>query len=120
LSLECGSEFARSDVVVFDGGARADHTRPLQTGNGGDQGQLHLFRQGRRYAVRIDGRVIESFGLEKDLVPVALSEAHDLVFDRGAITWSPTRDLSGIHRRAVDVIPDDPVRRLHRAGDPAP
>ena len=52
-------------------------------------------------------------------MPVALAEAHDLVFDRGAIARAAARDLAGIHRRAMHVGADDLVRRRRRAGDAA-
>ena len=70
-------------------------------------------------AVRIDGGVVQPLGLEENLVPVALAEAHDLVLDRGAIARAPARDLPGIHRRAVHIRPDDVVGRLRGASDAA-
>ncbi len=85
----------------------------------GDQRPLHLLGQRGRDAVRIDRRVVEALGLEENLVPVALAEAHDLVLDRGAIARAAARDLPGIHRRAVHIRPDDVVRRLRGAGDAA-
>ena len=57
----------------------------LQSRNRRHQRRLHIFRQRCRDAVRIDRRVVETFRLEKNLMPVALAEAHDLVFDRRAI-----------------------------------
>ena len=81
--------------------------------------QLHLLRQRGRDAVRIDRRIVEPLGLEKDLVPVALAEAHDLVLDRRAIARSAALDLPGIHRRAMHIVADDLVGRVGRAGDAA-
>ena len=52
-------------------------------------------------------------------MPVAFAEAHDLVLDRWAIARPAARDLAGIHRRAVNIVADDPVRRLGGAGDAA-
>src|SRR5581483_1340855 len=107
------------DEVVFDGVAGADELRALESGNGRDQRALHLFRQRRRNAVRIDGRIVETFRLQKNLVAVALAELHDLVFDRRAVARTSAGDLSGVHRRAMDVGADDVVRRLGGARDAA-
>ena len=86
-------EFARVDMVVFDGIARTDHPHPLKAGNRGQNRQLHLFRQRGRNAVGIDRRVVESFRLQKDLMSVAVAEADDLVLDRRAIARSGALDL---------------------------
>ena len=106
-------------MVVFDRIARPHDARALQAGNRCDQSELHVLRQRGRDPVRIDGGVVEAFRLEKDLMPVALAEAHDLVLDRGAIARPAALDLAGIHRRAVDVGADDLVGRRRRAGDAA-
>src|SRR5262249_60948546 len=83
--LQGGIEFARIHVVVLDGIAGPDDAGVLEPRDGRDQGELNLFPQRRRDAVWIDGRIVEPFRLEKNLMPVALAEAHDLVLDRGAI-----------------------------------
>ena len=84
-----------------------------------DQRMLHVFRQRRRDAVRINGVIVETFRLQENLMAVALAEFDDLVFDRRTITRARARDLSGIHRRAMHVGANDVVRRRDRARDAA-
>ena len=67
----------------------------------------------------IDRGVVQPFRLQENLVPVALAEAHDLVLDRRAIARPAARDLAGIHRRAMHVGADDPMRGLGGPGDAA-
>src|SRR3546814_20607664 len=58
----------------------------LQPGDGFQQRGLDFTWQRGRDAVRIDGIVVQSLGLEENLVAVALAETHHLVLDRRAIT----------------------------------
>ena len=95
LDLEARRQLARIDIVVFDGVAGTLHARLLQPRDGGEEGELHIFGERGRDAVRIDGVVVETFRLEEDLVPLALLEAHHLVFDRRAIARA---DASGCRR----------------------
>src|SRR5205823_2490324 len=87
--------------------------------NSRDQRALDLLGERGRDAVGIDGGIVEPFRLEEDLVAVALAEAHDLVLDRRAIARAATRNLPGIHRRAVNVVANNTMGRLDRAGDAA-
>ena len=119
LGLQRRRQLARIDMVVFDGIARPHDAGALQPGNGGHQRRLDVLRQRGRDAVRIDRRVVEPFRLEKNLVPVALAEAHDLVLDRRAIARTAALDLAGIHRRAMHIGANDFMGRRRRAGDAA-
>ncbi len=80
---------------------------------------LDLLRERGRNAVRIDGVIVEPFRLEEDLVAVPLPETDDLVLDRRAIARAPAIDLAGIHRRTMDIRPDDGVGGLGGPGDAA-
>ena len=80
---------------------------------------LHLGRQRGRKPIGIDGRIVEPFGLEENLVAVAIGEADDLVFDRRAIARPAALDPPGIHRRTMQIVGDDPVRLGGGAGDMA-
>ena len=111
LCLERGVKFARIDVVVLNGVPRPHDAGPFQSGDRSHHGKLHVFRQGRRYAVRVDGGVVEPFRLEEDLVPFAVAETDDLVLNRRAISRSPALNLAGIHGRTVDIFADDRVGR---------
>src|ERR1700728_1514368 len=110
-------QLARIDMVVFDRISGPDDTRILKARNRGDHGALDVFRQRCRDAVRIDGGIVEALRLQKNLMPVALAEANDLVLDRRTIARAATLDLAGIHRRTVHVLTDDGVRRRRRARD---
>src|SRR5262245_62851986 len=80
---------------------------------------LHVCRKRRRNADWINGVFVETFGLQKNLVPVALAEFYDLVFDRRTITWSTACDLPRVHRRAMHVLSYDLVGGLNGPGDAA-
>src|SRR6185436_6196772 len=112
-------EFAGIDMVVFDGIARPHHLYPLEPGNGGEDRELNFFRQRGGDAVGIDRGVVEPFGLQEDLVTIAIAEPDDLVLYRGAIARTAALDLAGIHWRAMYVRPNDVMRRGRRAGDTA-
>src|SRR6185312_14285922 len=92
---------------------------PFQPRNARNHGKLHLFVQRGRDSVRIDRRIVESLRLEENLVPIALAEPHDLVFDRWTVARPPALDLAGIHWRAMDIRPDDLVSGGGRARDRA-
>ena len=117
--FQCRLQFARIDAIIFDRVTRTDELGLLQSGNGRDQSVLHVFRQRCRNAVRINGVVVESFRLEKNLMAVAFAEFYDLVFDRRTVTRTATCDLAGIHRRAMHVVANDLVRGGNRARDAA-
>src|SRR5262249_41286584 len=119
LGLQRGIKLARIDVIVFDRVAGADHACLPEPWDGRDQRDLHLLRQRGGDAVGVDGAVIEPLRLEKNLVPITLAKADDLVLDRGAIARPFAANLPGIHRRAVNVVADDPMSRSVRAGDAA-
>ncbi len=85
----------------------------------GQQTRLHVLRQRRRDAVRIDGDIIETLGLEKDLMALAVAEAHHLILDGRAIAWAKALDVARIHRRPVKIATDQIVPRRRRPGDPA-
>ncbi len=74
-------KLARVHMIIFDGVARPNDAGALETRDGGDQGRLHVLRQRRRDSVGVNGAVVEPLRLEKNLMTVALAEAHDLVFD---------------------------------------
>ncbi len=74
-------QFTRIDMVVFDRIAGAQHDCPLQPRNGLQHLLLYFTRKRRGNPVRIDGVIIETLGLEKDLMAIALSKADNLVLD---------------------------------------
>src|SRR6185369_11720484 len=60
LGLKRGGEFARIDVVVFDGVTGPHHAGSLQSRDGCDERALDVLGQRGRDAVRIDRRVVEA------------------------------------------------------------
>ncbi len=80
---------------------------------------LDVFGQRCGDAVRVNGVIVETLGLEKDLVPVLVGEANDLVLDRGAVSRAAALDLAGIDRRTAQVRPDQSVRLGPGVGDMA-
>src|SRR3546814_6982112 len=62
---------------------------------------------------------VEPLGLQKDLVPIPIGEAVDLVLDRRAIARPGRADRAGEQRRAMKIVGDDRVRRRVGAGDRA-
>src|ERR1700678_2504606 len=71
---------------------------------------LRLRGQRGRNAVRIDGRIVNAFRLEKNLVAVAVGEADHLVLDRRTIAWAPPGDRARIDGGAMRIRLDDAVR----------
>src|SRR5579872_7041628 len=53
---------------------------------------------------------VQSLELEEELVHFLIRELDDLVFDRRAIARTDRLNLPAVHRRAVHVFSDDPVR----------
>src|SRR5690606_36868892 len=97
LEFQRGAQLARIDIVIFDGIAILDDSDILQAAHGAQERVLHFRRQRARNTIGINGLVFQPFRLEEYLVAVAVREADDLVFDRGAITWSAALDTARIH-----------------------
>src|SRR5712671_5449227 len=112
-------QFPWVHMIVFDGIAGSRDRGAFQSRNAGDEGLLYVNGQRRGDAIGIDDWVIEALGFQKYLVSVALSKPHDLVLDGWTIPRPTTLDLSGIHRRAMHVGPDNCVRGFGGAGEAA-
>src|SRR5437763_15394047 len=54
--------------------------------------------------------MLESLGLDKDLMALLVGEANDFVLDRRAVARAGGLDLAGVHRRAVKIRADHLVR----------
>ncbi len=80
---------------------------------------LGLGRDRGRDPVRIDGVVVQPFGLQEHLVAGLVGEAHHLVLDRGAIARADPRGAAAIDSRFRQPLGDDPVRGLVGVGDAA-
>src|SRR5579875_2205518 len=119
LQFERGEKGARIDVIVLDSIAGAQHA---DAGKAGQRSQK-LFLKGSGKAcgkpVRIDGRVVEAFGLEEDLMTRAVGETDDLILDRRTIAWARAADPSAINGREREIGADERVRGLSGCGDTA-
>src|SRR5690606_6322482 len=82
-----------------------------------DDALLDVARQAHRAAVDVDLIDVDAFWLEEDLVALLVGEAHDLVFERGAVARPDSRNLPVVERRAVDVLPHECMRLAGRMED---
>ena len=64
---------------------------------------LNVGRKAHREAVDVDLVHVQPFGLEEDLVPLAVRKPHDLVFERRAVPRADPLNLAVEERRQVDV-----------------
>ena len=119
LDLQRRRQLARVDVVVFDGVAEAEHLDGFKARDGAQEGGLGRVGHRGRDAVRIDGRIIEAFRLEEDLVRGLVGEAHDLVLDRGAVAGPAAGQVAAVDGAVAEVVGDDAVGRLGRVGHAA-
>ena len=110
-------QHARLDEVVLDRVAMTHEACVLQAHAATQERLLDLARQGRRHAIHVDDVGVEPLGLEEDLVPFAIGEAHDLVLDRRTIARPHPFDPPGVHRCLVQVLSNDLVSRGIRVRD---
>ena len=110
---------ARIDMVILDRIAGDDHRHLLQPRQRAQEVLLHLRRQRCAEAIGIDQRRIQPFRLQKDLVPIPVAEADDLVLDGGAIARPPPLDIPREQRRLTEIVADDRVGALGRPRDRA-
>ena len=78
---------------------------------------LHGRGQTHRHAVDVDLIHVHTFRLQKDLVPLLVREAHDLVFERRAIPGTDAGNLSVVERRLMDVPTHQIVDLCRRVND---
>ena len=88
LRLQRWLQLPGRKIVVFDRVAGLRHARVLQPWHRGEEFALYVRRQGRRQAVHVQFRRLETFRLEEDLVTRGIRELHDLVLDRRAVAWA--------------------------------
>src|SRR5579875_1846376 len=81
--------------------------------------QLNVFREARRQALHVPLRRLTALWLQKHLVTVPLAEPDHLVLYRRAIPRPSALDVSGVHRRAVQVVQNQRVRLAVGVGQPA-
>ena len=109
LGLERRPELRWRGEIVFDGVAVPHDLGVFEPRDQGDDRLLNVARQAGRDAVAIVFEGVSPFGLQEDLVALAVGKPDDLVFDRWAVTRAGALDLAGVHRGAVQVGPDQVV-----------
>ena len=109
----------RPDHVVFNRIAGLKDDRVLAARQGVHDFFLHVQGQAGADAVAVDLVGAETFGFEEHVVAGPVGEAHDLVFDAGAVARARGVDLAVVHRRPVQVVADQRVAGFVGVGDPA-
>ncbi len=116
---ERGMELRRRHIVVLDRIARPRHHRSLEPGDRMQERELRIDRQRGGEPIHIELMCVQPLGLEIQLVPLRLGEAHDLVLDARAVARAARADRPTIHRRFVEPLLHDRLRRGLHVRDPA-
>ncbi len=99
--LERGLQVSRVEEVVLDRVAGPGEVGVLETADGAHELVLHVERQARGDAVRVDFVRPQSLGLHEDLVGRLVGEADDFVLDGRAVARTHSLDDPGEHRGPV-------------------
>ena len=111
LGFERAIELGRLDEIVFHRIGVPQDRRVLEPRQRMHDRVLHVARQAHRQAVDVDLVDVQAFRLEKDLMPLPVGKAHDLVFERRAVARADAGDLPVVERRPPDARADDLVHR---------
>jgi hypothetical protein len=103
LGFQAPIQLGRLNEVVLDGVAGTQQDGILQPGKRMHQIGLHVARQRHRKAVHVDLRRLQTFRLEKNLVPLLVGEANDLVLERRTVSRTDAVNLAVEEGRASDV-----------------
>ena len=95
--LERGVQIPWVEEVVLDGIPRAREVRVLEAPDGAHELPLHIERQARGDAVRVDLVSAEPFGLDEDLVRALVGEPEYLVLDRWTVARAYALDRAREH-----------------------
>ena len=116
---EASVHLLRVAAVIFDGIGRADDVDMLQPGDGMQKLQLHVERQRGGKPLQIHLISLRAAGLDKDLMPLLIRKAHDLIFDAGAVPRADPLDFPAVERGAVEIFENDAPRLRIRPRDVA-
>ena len=103
MRFERRLQLRRLDEVVFDRIPGPQHRGVLEAGQRANDVVLDVARQRHRKAVDVDLVDVEPFRLEIDLVPLAIREPHDLVFERRTVARTDAVNLAVEERTLIDV-----------------
>ena len=109
FGLKSSVQFRGLDKVVFDSVSRPDHLSRFESRQGANQALLDLRRKAHRKPVQIDLISRETFGLQEQLVTLAIGKTHHLVFERRTIARTNSGNLPVVQRRFVDMLPHEVV-----------
>src|SRR5262249_35030761 len=112
-------QLCRRGVIVLDRVAPAQDLGVLQAGYVAEHGLLDVLGQAGADAVAVVLERVPAFRFGKNLVAGLLCKANVVVFNRGTVARAPAADLARVHRRAMEVGPDDLVDLLVGVGDVA-
>ena len=118
-NLQVGRQCAGINMVVLHRIARLHDHRTPAARHGPHHFFLHIDRQRGADTVGVDEMRIQPLGLEEHLMPLAITETMDLVFDRRAVARPCSGNRAREQRRAMKVRADRIVARLCRTGDTA-
>ena len=106
-------------VIILHCVAGTDDLGLFQTRDAADEVVLYLIGQGSGDPIDIELAGVATLRFQENLVPFLLRKAHHLVLDRRTITRPNTLDPAAIHRRLVQIRPDNVMCLRVRVGDPA-
>ncbi len=112
MRLERRAQRSRLNEVVFDGIPRSQHDGIFQARQRGHELLLNCSRKAHGKTVDVNLIGLYPFGLEENLVPLAMREAHDLILEGGAVTRANARNLAIKERRCRDIAPHEVVNAL--------
>src|SRR5262249_34308258 len=101
--LERARQLRRLDEIVFDGIAGPHDRGVLETWKRVNEIGLDLAGKARGKPVDVDFPAVDSFGLEKDLVPLLVRKSKNLVLERRTIPRPDALNLTVVERRPADV-----------------
>ena len=107
------------DAVILDGVGGPGHLRPPQARDAVEHVPLDILGEGGGEALDVELLRLQAHGLHEDLVAELLREADDLGLKAGAVPGADPLDGAVIEGGAVQVLPDDLLRRLRGPGEPA-
>ena len=119
LGFQGWLELGGGQVVVINRVRRPQHHGLLQARQAAQQLQLDRLRQAGGEALHIDLWGVAPLRLKEDLVAVLVREAHDLVFDRGAVARAFAVDHTAVDGREVQVVANELMGFGGGAGDVA-
>ncbi len=105
--LEGAFELGGIDGVVLDGVTGTEHFGVLETGDGGEHGELDIDRERSAHAVDVDLVGVEALGFEEKLMGQLVGKGDDFGLDGGTVARADGLDLATVHGRAMDVFAND-------------